>query len=66
MGYVYGDLSGFNRTTFSTVHNFKNVELICKKNMVHGYSNDLIFCYDDDRNEGTLFFGNWNDGVANQ
>lgn len=65
LGCVIGDFSGFNKNVNSSVHSYKNVELISKKNLDDdGYSHDLIFCYDDNRNVGTLFYGEWNDGVA--
>lgn len=43
---------------------YKNIELISKNYTSDGL--DLIFCYDDNRNnyaETSLFLGHWNDGV---
>lgn len=40
---------------------WKNIELICKD-----YSNgvDLMYVYDNDRNDGCLYSGRFNDGVV--
>jgi len=40
---------------------FKNIELICKN-----YFNkcDLMFAFDEDRNNGVLYLGHFNDGVV--
>ena len=46
--------------------NYKNVELICR-NYFSSEGYDLIFCYDDNRNnhsEAVLFLGYWNDGIV--
>ena len=40
---------------------FKNIELICRKYLT-GY--DLMFAYDEDRNQGVLYLGHFNDGVV--
>ena len=44
-------------------HRYEHVELICSKyNGVH----DVMFAYDhpDDRSEGCLYLGYWNDGLV--
>lgn len=45
-----------------TADEFKFIELICKD--YGGSSLDLMFAYDDDRNCGLLFIGNFNDGIV--
>ena len=47
------------------VHDWKNIELICK-NYDEGDSGnfDLMFAYDDNRSEGTLYLGHFNDGIV--
>jgi len=50
----------FNGTNLK-VEDFKNAELICKDES--SYKLDIIFCYDDNRFEGILFLGHWNDGI---
>lgn len=41
--------------------NFRNVELIAG-NCYSGF--DVMFAYDDERLEGVIYLGHWNDGVA--
>ena len=41
---------------------FENVTLLIKSYYCSGY--DLIFCYDDDLDEGRVYLGYWNDGVV--
>lgn len=41
---------------------YKNVELICK-NYASGEF-DLMFAYDDDRDDGLLYLGYFNDGIV--
>lgn len=41
---------------------WKNIELICSKLNSDGY--DLMFAYDDNRNSGRVYLGNFNDGVV--
>lgn len=42
---------------------FDNLELISRDYFCEGF--DLIFGYDDGlRNEGILYLGHWNDGIA--
>ena len=41
---------------------WKHVELVCFK---YGRSDkDLMFCYNDNRNEGGLYLGHFNDGIV--
>lgn len=42
---------------------FENIELIARE-WDDGGLLDLIFAYDNDRNEGYLFLGHFNDGVV--
>lgn len=42
-------------------NNWNYVELICKNYEV---GIDLMFAYDDDRNKGCLYIGQFNDGVV--
>ena len=39
---------------------FKNIELICR-NYFKGY--DLMFAFGEDRNQGILYLGHFNDGI---
>lgn len=63
--YYLCDLK-FNEDSFQKTcdraENFEYVELICRNYLEN---KDLMFAYDDENNrrEGTLFVGNWNDGV---
>ena len=41
--------------------NFDHIELI-RRNYNHEY--DLMYVYNEDRNEGTLYLGHFNDGVV--
>jgi hypothetical protein len=41
---------------------FKNIELICREYTNQGL--DLMFAYNNDRNEGILYLGHFNDGVV--
>jgi len=53
---------GTPRPPYNRPSNWKNIELISKN-----YSPDLgdcMFAYDDDKTEGILYFGQWNDGVV--
>ena len=45
----------------SKPEHFNYIELIC-----FNYTNDadLMFCYNDNRNDGTLYLGKFNDGVV--
>ena len=46
----------------ATASEYKNVTLLIK-----GYCGvrfDLILAYDDDVNEGAVYFGHWNDGIV--
>lgn len=46
-------------------YNFANIELICKNYRHDGKDwSDLMFAYDENRYDGILYFGNWNDGVV--
>lgn len=63
-GCVKYDLSGINHNIFLGVTDFLNVELIAKGGERKNYNYDLILCYNNDRNQGNLYYGNWNDGVA--
>jgi len=40
---------------------FKNIELICR-NYFKGY--DLMFAFGEDRNQGVLYLGHFNDGIV--
>lgn len=41
------------------------IELICKNYLDNDNTHrDLMFVYDDFRNEGVLIIGSWNDGVV--
>lgn len=40
---------------------FKVIELLVKN---YSYSQDLMLAYDDDRTDGILYIGQWNDGVV--
>ena len=42
--------------------NYLCLELICKSYATSDF--DLMFAYDNDRKHGMLYFGKWNDGVA--
>jgi hypothetical protein len=46
-----------------TPKDFKNIELVAK-NWDIAEILDLMFAYDDDRNNGFLFLGHFNDGVV--
>ena len=48
-------------TVYITTERWENIELICK-NYQNTY--DLMFAYDDNRHEGILFLGHFNDGVV--
>ena len=41
---------------------FKNIELICRNYKDAGF--DLMFAYNDKRNEGSIYFGRFNDGIV--
>jgi hypothetical protein len=41
---------------------YKNIELICMN--YGGSRNDLMYAYDTDRNQGSLYLGQFNDGVV--
>ena len=41
---------------------WKRIELIMKGSRPHQY--DAMFAYDKDRSLGAVYFGYWNDGVA--
>ena len=41
---------------------FANIELICSNYLNKGF--DLMFAYDDNRNNGVLYLGHINDGVV--
>ncbi len=50
-----------------TPTNFDYIELIARNyGEFNDQSFDLIFCYDkpDERHDGVLYLGHWNDGVA--
>ena len=53
----------YEPTANKELRNAKYIELIAK-NYIAGH--DLIFIYDDPKNRGmgTLYTGNWNDGVV--
>lgn len=54
------DMEPFNAGTKPS--DYRNVELICKS---YGTGElDAMFAYDTNRAHGLLFFGKWNDGVA--
>ena len=55
------DISFKFTTAYITPERWENIELICKN-----YQNtcDLMFAYDDNRHEGILFLGHFNDGVV--
>lgn len=40
---------------------YKNIELICVN---YSSYRDLMFAYDDDRSEGYLYLGHFNDGIV--
>jgi hypothetical protein len=40
---------------------YENIELICKD--FAGFGFDLIFAYNEDRNQGVLYLGRFNDGI---
>lgn len=63
-GCVNYNLLGIDHTIHNGVTDFLNVELICKGGKGNNYDFDLIFCYNNDRNQGYLYYGEWNDGVA--
>jgi hypothetical protein len=57
---LFSDLSMNESTAISKA--FKNIELICLN-----YRNgdlDLMFGYDDNRSEGYLYLGHFNDGIV--
>ena len=39
----------------------ENIELICKN---YAAKFDLMFAYDEDRNNGVLYLGHFNDGIV--
>jgi hypothetical protein len=41
---------------------FQNIEFICKD--YAGFGFDLMFAYNEDRNQGILYLGHFNDGVV--
>lgn len=41
---------------------YENIELICKD--FEGYGFDLMFAYNEDRNQGILYLGHFNDGIV--
>ena len=45
----------------SSPKKWENIELICK-NYFNKY--DLMFAFDEDRNNGVLYLGHFNDGVV--
>jgi hypothetical protein len=45
----------------STPNSFNNIELICLK---YNAIFDLMYAYGDDRNDGLLILGHFNDGVV--
>lgn len=42
-------------------HEWENIELICKR---YEANYDLMFAYDDKRDDGTAYLGYFNDGVV--
>lgn len=44
-------------------HQWKNIELICKR---YEASYDLMFAYDDKRDDGTAYLGYFNDGIVEE
>ena len=42
--------------------NWSNIELITTSYDSYGY--DLMYAYDNYRNQGSLYLGKWNDGVV--
>ena len=61
----YLDTTEFSSAFVSKPSQFNYIELICKN--YNDGSRDLMFAYNDpsNRNNGTLFFGYWNDGTVN-
>ena len=55
------DVSFKFTTAYITPERWENIELICKN-----YQNacDLMFAFDNNRHEGILFLGHFNDGVV--
>jgi hypothetical protein len=51
------------KDTNTTPNKFKNIELICKSYSTSQFG-DIMFAYNDNRYEGILYLGKWNDGVA--
>jgi len=45
----------------SSPKKWENIELICKN---HFNKYDLMFAFDEDRNNGVLYLGHFNDGVV--
>lgn len=45
----------------SITRKWANIELICKE---YTYGLDLMFAYDENRNNGVLYLGHFNDGVV--
>ena len=43
-------------------NNYKNLELVCRD--YRGSGCDMIYAYSDSRDTGCMYFGKWNDGVA--
>ncbi len=41
---------------------FENIELICKD--FAGFGFDLMYAYFNDRNDGSLYLGHFNDGIV--
>lgn len=56
---------GWETVNFNTLY-WKNIELISGINNNNRYRPcyDVMFAYDDDRTNGVVILGFWNDGVA--
>jgi len=60
--YYLSDTLPYLRPSESKPSSYKNIELICMN--YGGSRNDLMYAYDTDRNQGSLYLGHFNDGVV--
>lgn len=60
----YMSCDQWNETDSSELGEYQNAMLLAKNHQADDY--DLIFMWDNDPLEGTLFKGQWNDGIINK
>jgi len=58
----YIDVNGGKNKPDAQPKDWKNIERIASK--FRGMSYSLMYAYDNNRDEGALYLGHWNDGVA--